>query len=102
MRLRSKSREDGMSEAVQTRFRPIIMTTVAMEAGMLPLALGLEPGSASRASLAIVVIGGLLSSLILTLFVLPIMYRWIAPQQPKAQTRFSADDPPGEPAFDAG
>lgn len=82
-----------MSEAVQTRFRPIIMTTVAMEAGMLPLALGLEPGSATRASLAIVVIGGLLSSLVLTLFVVPIMYRWIAPEHLKEETRFSSDQP---------
>jgi multidrug efflux pump subunit AcrB len=76
-----KSREDGMREAAQTRFRPIIMTTVAMVAGMLPLALGLEPGGAQRASLAIVVIGGLLSSLVLTLFIVPIMYSWIAPKE---------------------
>jgi HAE1 family hydrophobic/amphiphilic exporter-1 len=76
-----KSREDGMREAARTRFRPIIMTTVAMVAGMLPLALGLEPGGAQRASLAIVVIGGLLSALVLTLFIVPIMYSWIAPKE---------------------
>jgi hydrophobic/amphiphilic exporter-1 (mainly G- bacteria), HAE1 family len=80
VRLREgKSREDGMGEAAAIRFRPIIMTTVAMISGMLPLALGLEPGGASRASLAIVVIGGLLSSLLLTLFIVPIMYHWLAP-----------------------
>ena len=76
-----KSREDGMREAAQTRFRPIIMTTIAMVAGMLPLALGLEPGGAQRTSLAIVVIGSLLSSLVLTLFIVPIMYSWIAPKE---------------------
>jgi hydrophobic/amphiphilic exporter-1 (mainly G- bacteria), HAE1 family len=91
VRLRGKSRDDGIREAAATRFRPIIMTTLAMVAGMLPLALGLEPGSATRASLAIVVIGGLLSSLILTLFIVPIMYCWIAPKQLKEATRFSSD-----------
>jgi HAE1 family hydrophobic/amphiphilic exporter-1 len=65
-RTRGASREEGMKRAAATRFRPIIMTTLAMVAGMFPLALGLEPGASSRASLAIVVIAGLLSSLVLT------------------------------------
>jgi multidrug efflux pump subunit AcrB len=90
-----KSREDGIREAASTRFRPIIMTTLAMVAGMLPLALGLEPGTSTRASLAIVVIGGLLSSLVLTLFIVPIMYRWIAPKQLKEETHLSSDQPHG-------
>jgi hypothetical protein len=45
------------------------------------LALALEPGSQSRASLGAVVIGGLTSSLILTLFIVPIMYLWLAPNE---------------------
>jgi HAE1 family hydrophobic/amphiphilic exporter-1 len=90
-----KSREDGIREAASTRFRPIIMTTLAMVAGMLPLALGLEPGTATRTSLAIVVIGGLLSSLVLTLFIVPIMYRWIAPEHLKEETHLSSDEPRG-------
>ncbi len=81
VRERGKSRREGIIEAAQTRFRPIIMTTVAMVAGMLPLALGLEPGSQQRVSLGIVVIGGMLSSLVLTLVIVPIMYTWIAPAQ---------------------
>jgi HAE1 family hydrophobic/amphiphilic exporter-1 len=88
-----RSRERGMQEAAVTRFRPIVMTTVAMVAGMFPLALGLEPGGQQRASLAIVVIGGLLSSLALTLFIVPIMYSWIAPIRLREETRF-ADEPP--------
>ena len=91
---RGLSREAGIQEAGATRFRPIIMTTLAMVAGMLPLALGLEPGTATRTSLAIVVIGGLLSSLVLTLFVVPIMYRWIAPKELMQETRLSSDPPP--------
>ena len=96
VRLREgKSREDGIRAAASTRFRPIIMTTLAMVAGMLPLALGLEPGTSTRASLAIVVIGGLLSSLILTLFIVPIMYRWIAPEHLKEETPLAGDRPRG-------
>jgi multidrug efflux pump subunit AcrB len=91
VRLRGRSREEGILEAAVTRFRPIVMTTIAMVAGMLPLALGLEPGAASRASLAIVVIGGLLSSLVLTLFIVPIMYRWVAPRELTAETHFASD-----------
>ena len=61
------------------------MTTIAMIAGMLPLAIAAEAGSAVRQSLGIVVIGGLTSSLILTLVLVPIMYVWLAPKQlPKA------------------
>ena len=70
------------SRAAPRAFRPIVMTTTAMIAGMLPLALALEPGSQARASLwGSVVIGGLSSSLILTLFIVPIMYAWIAPEE---------------------
>jgi HAE1 family hydrophobic/amphiphilic exporter-1 len=95
VRLRGRSSDEGMLEAATTRFRPILMTTIAMVAGMLPLALGLEPGAATRASLAIVVIGGLLSSLVLTLFIVPIMYHWIAPKTLKEETRFASDPPHG-------
>jgi len=92
-----RTREEGMREAATTRFRPIMMTTIAMIAGMLPLALGLEPGGQSRASLAIVVIGGLLSSLALTLFIVPIMYSWLAPKTLKAETKFADEARPPEP-----
>jgi HAE1 family hydrophobic/amphiphilic exporter-1 len=88
-----RSRVEGIQEAAVTRFRPIIMTTIAMVAGMTPLALGLEPGTATRTSLALVVIGGLLSSLVLTLFIVPIMYAWIAPEHLKEETHLSSDKP---------
>jgi HAE1 family hydrophobic/amphiphilic exporter-1 len=57
-----------------TRLRPIVMTTVAMVFGMLPLALGRTEGGEIRQSMGIVLIGGLLSSLFLTLFLVPAMY----------------------------
>jgi Cu/Ag efflux pump CusA len=50
---------------------------------MMPLALALDPGSAAKRSLGTVVIGGLTSSLILTLVIVPIMFVWIAPGPPK-------------------
>ncbi len=69
----------AIKQAARERFRPIVMTTVSMIAGMLPLALALDAGSASRRSLGTVVIGGLASSLLLTLVLVPIVYVWIAP-----------------------
>jgi HAE1 family hydrophobic/amphiphilic exporter-1 len=68
------SRVAAMREAAKERFRPIMMTTAAMVAGMLPLALVLDPGAQAEASLGTVVIGGLLSSLLLTLLLVPVVY----------------------------
>jgi Cu/Ag efflux pump CusA len=56
------------------------MTSVSVIAGNFPLALALEPGSLVRSSLGVVVIGGITSSLILTLVLVPIMYMWLAPE----------------------
>src|SRR5580704_4193506 len=64
----------AMIGAARRRYRPILMTTAAMVAGMLPLALGHTIGAQYRQALGIVVIGGLTSSLLLTLFVVPIAY----------------------------
>ncbi len=58
------------------------MTTASMIAGMLPLALALDPGSAAKRSLGTVVIGGLASSLLLTLVLVPVVYQWLAPGPP--------------------
>jgi HAE1 family hydrophobic/amphiphilic exporter-1 len=67
----------AMKEAALVRFRPILMTTCAMIFGMLPLSLGLTEGAETRASMGTVLIGGLISSLILTLALVPVMYTWI-------------------------
>ena len=68
------SAADAIKESARVRFRPIVMTTAAMIFGMLPLALGLDRAVAARTSLGIVVIGGLLSSLLLTLVLVPVIF----------------------------
>ncbi|MBV9263282.1 MAG: efflux RND transporter permease subunit [Candidatus Eremiobacteraeota bacterium] len=69
---------DAVIEAAGTRFRPILMTTCAMIFGMLPLSLGFAEGGEWRQAMGTVIIGGLLSSLILTLFLVPLIYNtWI-------------------------
>jgi HAE1 family hydrophobic/amphiphilic exporter-1 len=67
----------AMKAAATTRFRPILMTTFAMIFGMLPLSLGLTEGAEERVSMGTVLIGGLISSLILTLLLVPVMYTFI-------------------------
>src|SRR5438067_1984109 len=74
LRKRGMGRTEALSEAARVRLRPILMTTSTMSFGMLPLALKLEPGAESRAPMAVVVIGGLLSSTFLAIFVTPALY----------------------------
>jgi hydrophobic/amphiphilic exporter-1 (mainly G- bacteria), HAE1 family len=71
---RGLDRTSALIEAGRTRLRPIIMTTLAMIFGMLPLALALGPGAEMRAPMARAVIGGLITSTLLTLVVVPVMY----------------------------
>jgi HAE1 family hydrophobic/amphiphilic exporter-1 len=65
---------DALIEAGHSRLRPILMTTIAMVIGMLPIALADGAGAEWKNGLAIVMIGGLLSSLMLTVFVVPMVY----------------------------
>jgi HAE1 family hydrophobic/amphiphilic exporter-1 len=68
------SRFDAILTAGPIRLRPILMTTFAMVFGMLPLALGLGPGAEIRAPMARAAIGGIISSTLLTLVVVPVTY----------------------------
>jgi HAE1 family hydrophobic/amphiphilic exporter-1 len=68
------SRHDALLSAGRIRLRPIIMTTVAMIFGMIPLALAIGEGAEQRAPMARAVIGGLMTSTMLTLFVVPVVY----------------------------
>ena len=74
LRERGLSRREAILEAGPVRLRPILMTTFAMVFGMLPVAFGMGEGAESRAPMGIAVIGGLLTSLFLTLLVVPAAY----------------------------
>lgn len=76
---KGKSADEALIEAGEKRLRPILMTTIAMIFAMLPLAMGTGLGSETNAPMSIAVIGGLLSSMVLTLLVVPVMYRMINP-----------------------
>ncbi len=91
---RGVDRVTAIRESAHARFRPIVMTTAAMVAGMLPIALALDPGGAQRQALGVVVIGGLLSSLLLTLVVVPVAFVRFAP-------RYRPSVAPGLPPFAA-
>jgi len=71
--------DEALVEAGEKRLRPILMTTFAMIFAMLPLAIGDGIGSESKAPMAIAIIGGLISSMILTLFIVPAIYKLINP-----------------------
>jgi len=71
------SRNDALLKAAKVRLRPILMTTLAMIFGMLPLALALSEGSEQRAPMGQAVIGGVITSSLLTLVVVPVIYCWL-------------------------
>jgi hydrophobe/amphiphile efflux-1 (HAE1) family protein len=74
-------------EASVQRFRPILMTSLATVLGALPIALALGAGAKSRVSMGIVIIGGLMFALILTLFVIPALYTYISSYKNKIETK---------------
>ncbi len=100
-----RGQRDALIEACRERARPIVMTTLAMQAGMLPTALGLGVGAEFRQPMAIAVIGGLMTSTLLSLVMVPVVYefvddfeRWLTP---KFSRFITPRDAPGAPEGDA-
>ncbi|HEY0740682.1 MAG TPA: efflux RND transporter permease subunit [Chryseosolibacter sp.] len=88
----NQKREEGLGkfeavlEASRMRLRPILMTSLAMALGSLPLALSLGDASTSRQPLGIVIVGGIMFSLILTLFVIPAIYTFLSRERKHVET----------------
>jgi hydrophobic/amphiphilic exporter-1 (mainly G- bacteria), HAE1 family len=80
LRREGKELREAVVQACRIRLRPILMTSLATVVGLVPMAFKLETGSEAYAPLARAIIGGLLSSIVLTLFIVPaaylIIYRW--------------------------
>ncbi|NMC37005.1 MAG: efflux RND transporter permease subunit [Bacteroidales bacterium] len=77
------SKIEAIKAAAASRFRPILMTSMATILGILPLALGLGEGAQSRVSMGIAVVGGMIFSTLLTLFVVPAIYTFISSESKK-------------------
>ena len=86
LREQGRPKREAVIEAATSRLRPILMTSFATMLGALPIALALGAGSKSRISMGIVIIGGLLFSLTLTLYIIPAMYSYLSKNQHHIQT----------------
>lgn len=105
----NQKREEGLSkidavlESARLRLRPILMTSLAMALGSLPIALSLGDASTSRVPLGIVIVGGIMFSLVLTLFVIPAMYSYLSRERKhfeRALDEESAPQPPKELVYE--
>jgi HAE1 family hydrophobic/amphiphilic exporter-1 len=92
-RAEGSSRSEAIIAAAHTRLRPILMTTLAMIFGMLPMALALGEGSETRAPMGQAVIGGTITSTLLTLVVVPVVYTYLDDFAVKIKHWFTKDQP---------
>ena len=95
------SQREALIAACRERTRPIVMTTVAMAAGMLPTAIGFGEGAEFRVPMAMAVIGGLISSTILSLVLVPVVYEFIDDIELWLTPKLSRFVTPREPAASA-
>src|SRR6201991_2793917 len=90
LRLHNSNALESAKEAAALRLRPIVMTTIAMVAGMLPMAIGAGEGGDQASPLGRAVIGGLIASTLAVLFILPMVFAWM---QGKTTTKSVSLDP---------
>ena len=84
--------EQSIVQAAHVRFRPIMMTTMAALAGSLPVAMATGAGAESRRPLGIVVVGGLLFSQLITLYITPVIYTYLDPFNRKVARRLAREE----------
>ena len=94
LRVRRYSIEDAAVEGAVLRLRPIMMTMLVATLGLLPAAMSHAIGSDSQRPFAIVIVGGLMAALVMSIFLLPTLYVWVAGERDVL--------PPGEPGFAEG
>ena len=96
LRTRGMAVSEAVVEAAALRLRPILMTTLATILGAVPLALASGPGAAGRRQIGYVIVGGMMLSTVLTLFIVPAVYRWLSwqsqPLDPHGTARQSPID----------
>lgn len=83
--LAGQRKMEAVTDAAQARLRPILMTSLAMSLGALPIAMSLGAAATSRIPLGIVIVGGILFSLVLTLYVIPAMYTFLSRRKKKSE-----------------
>ena len=94
LRERGMDRIAAIKEGARLRLRPIMMTTLTTVLGLLPMALGIGQGSELRTPMAITVIGGLITSTLLTLLVVPVMYSLLDRRRDVGMTRHTGHTAP--------
>jgi multidrug efflux pump subunit AcrB len=90
--------KEALLSAGQIRMRPIMMTTAAMVFGMLPLAMALNEGGEIQSSMGRAIIGGVITSTLLTLVVVPVIYSYLVREKKPAATAAEDAMPEAEPA----
>ena len=85
LRLRGENLKDAIITGSSTRLRPVLMTALVASLGFVPMALSTSMGAEVQRPLATVVIGGIISSTMLTLIVLPVLYGWFDPPLRKGE-----------------
>lgn len=91
-----RNQHDAILEAGQVRLRPILMTTLAMIFGMLPMAIGMGDGGEQQAPMGRAVIGGVITSTLLTLVVVPVAYTYLDNLGKRAARWFKGDEQAGQ------